>query len=414
MKPKFWILGMAGALLLLAAAPVQAKRQDPRVEAYLDQVKARREEEKRQERKARRQDHHRRLRPYLTLEEIYAELDRIAAGHPGLVSVEEIGKSREGRPLKVVRFTTGSQGKAEILYLGNIHAQELAGGMVCLAIIRRLAEGRGNDCYVDYLLDKADIYVAPIQNPDLMASAARKQARYGLTGFIRKNADQVDLNRNFPYPPEAPERLKASAGSHRKCSTSFRGPEPLSEPETRDLIAFIDRHHFAAVHSFHTSGGMIMFPPGTFPEPTPDDELFRQMAQGYQDLQFDPYRVHPEIDLYPTIGALDDYLYHHYGILATTVELGKRSQLLHRLTIFWIFNVYELDREIANNLLPALSLAEWAIKVHENPELLKWQPPAEPWVGEPEIGPPAAPAEKAARSSEGLGSGTGTGSRGDR
>jgi len=369
--------------LLLGSASARARREDPAVKKYLKEVKQKQKAKDREEKQERRQDPNRLLRPYLTLDEIYAELDKIAAAHPDTVSVEEIGKSREGRPLKVVRFTTGSAGKAEMLYLGNIHAQELAGGMVCLAIIRYLADHLGQDCYVDNLLKEADIYVMPVENPDRMAKAAAEQARIGLTGFIRKNADQVDLNRNFPYPPDAPERLKASAGSHRKISITFRGPAPFSEPETRAVADFIGRHHFAAVHSYHTSGGLIMYPPGTFPERTADDGLFQQMAQGYQDLQFDQYKVEPEIDLYPTIGALDDYLYHHSGILATTVELGKRPQLFHRLTIFWLYNVYDLEREIANNLLPALSLTEWAIKVHQNPGMLKWQPPSEKWVGEP-------------------------------
>ncbi len=380
---RWYLISVAVAALLLGAGRAPAKRQDPEVKKYMKGVKKQEKVRQREEAKKERRDPDRRLRPYRTLDEIYAEMDKIAAAHPGTVSVEEIGKSQEGRPLRVVRFTTSSAGKAEVLYLGNIHAQELAGGMVCLAIIRYLAEGLGQDCYVDNLLKDADIYVLPIENPDRMVKAVGEQARFGLTGFIRKNADQVDLNRNFPYPADAPERLKASAGSHRKISTAYRGPAPLSEPESRVVDDFIGRHHFVAVHSYHTSGGLIMYPPGTFPERTADDALFQQIAQGYQDLQFDKYKVEPEIDLYPTIGALDDYLYHHYGILATTVEIGKTSQLFHRLTIFWLYNVYELDREIADNLLPALSVTEQAIKVHQNPELLKWQPPAEKWVGEP-------------------------------
>jgi hypothetical protein len=369
--------------LLLGSAPARARREDPAVKQYLEEVKQRQKATDQEERQARRRDPDRRLRPYLTLDAIYAEMDKIAAAHPDTVMVEEIGQSREGRPLRVVRLTTGSAGKAEMLYLGNIHAQELAGGMVCLAIICYLADHLGRDCYVDGLFQDADIYVMPVENPDRMVRAGREQSRAGITGFIRKNADRVDLNRNFPYPPDAPERLKASAGSPRKISPTFRGPAPLSEPETRAVLDFIGRHHFVAVHSYHSSGGLILYPPGTFPERTADDALFQLIARRYHDLQFDPYRVEPEIDLYPTIGALDDYLYHHYGILATTVELGKPRQLFHRPTIFWFYNVYDLDREIANNLLPALSLTEWAIQVHHNPEMLKWRPPSEKWVGEP-------------------------------
>lgn len=412
MKRRGWIIFGIGLLWLGGVWPAAAKRLDPQVKEYLEQVEARREEERRQERQARRADPHRRLRPYLTLEEMYAEVDRLAAERPGVVSVEEMGRSREGRPIKVARVSTGAGGKAEVLFLGNIHAQELAGGMICLALLRYVVEGIGSNCYIDNLLSRADIYIAPVQNPDEMARVSRRQARLGLAGFVRKNAGGVDLNRNFPYPAEAPVRLKASAGSHRRYSSTYRGPEPLSEPESRGLVAFVDRHHFVAALSFHTSGGMILYPPGTFPEPTPDEALFRRMAEGYRKLQFDPYRVQPEIDLYPTIGALDDYLYHRYGILALTVEVGKRGQLLHRPTIFWLYNVYELDREIANNLLPALSIVEWAIQVHEEPELLQWRPASERWVGEPERGQSLVGGKPAAPSSEGRGPKAGGNSNG--
>jgi hypothetical protein len=123
----------------------------------------------------------------------------------------------------------------------------------------------------------------------------------------------------------------------------------------------------------------------------PDYELLVEMGQSYQDRMFDKYRVHSEFALYPTIGSLDGYLDHRYGILCITMEVGKSGQtnpfIPHHGTfspIFWMANVWELDREIANNLWGALHLTEWAIKIHENPEMYKWEPTDKLWHGEPE------------------------------
>ena len=115
------------------------------------------------------------------------------------------------------------------------------------------------------------------------------------------------------------------------------------------------------------------------------------MAKEYQELQFDKYRVQPEIDLYPTIGSLDDYLYHRYGILPLTIEIGKnpikRAFEIRNGTlspVFWAYNVYELDREIANLMPGALNLIKWAGYLKQHPELIKWEPEESLWKGEPE------------------------------
>ena len=393
---------LAGFFLLgIGLVPEKSSaRLDPEIKKYQKELKKKRKEEKKKERQARRKDKNRRLRPYHTLEELYAQMDELAQKYPELVEIQVYGKSVEGRELRAVKISTGAGNKPEILFSANIHAQELAGAEFCMALLKKLLENYGSDCYITYLLDNTDVYVIPVLNPDGNYKASRMQAKYGITGFIRKNKNKIDLNRNFPYPPDAPDRLKDSAGSKHKWMPTYRGPKPLSEPESKALIKFIEKHNFIISMNYHTTGGMIMYPPGTFPDRTPDDELFEKMAKEYQALQFDKYKVHPEIDLYPTIGALDDYIYHRYGILPLTIEIGKRATQRaliprnHTISpIFWTYNVYYLEREIANLMPGALNLIKWAIKLHQNPQMIKWKPPKEKWYGEPEAGEPVSQAE---------------------
>lgn len=367
-----------------------ARETAPEIKEYLEGVKDKRKEEAKKERGQRRADPYRKLRPYQTLEEINAELDKILEEHPDVFTGGTYGKSVEGRDLRWLRLNTGAGNKPQVLISGNIHAQELAGGQMVMSAIRYFADNYGKDCKATSLADAADLYFIPVLNPDRMEHAALAQAKYGITGFIRKNVGEVDLNRNYPYPKDAPQKLKNSAGSPKRRSQTHRGPAPFSEPETRALIGFIEAHDFLLSLNYHTSGGMIMYCPGTYPDPVADTDLMREIALSYQDTMFDKYSVHPEIDLYPTIGALDDYLYHRYGILSLTIEVGKDNEkkaLVPRngsvSPIFWMYNVYYLERERANNLPGILVLIDRAIKISREPELIKWEPSAELWEGEP-------------------------------
>ncbi len=72
-----------------------------------------------------------------------------------------------------------------------------------------------------------DLWVVPVYNPD------------GFRARTRKNAHDVDLNRNFPY------RWKDLDGSYES------GPRPASEPETRAVMRFLRRTDPDWVISFH-------------------------------------------------------------------------------------------------------------------------------------------------------------------
>ncbi len=79
----------------------------------------------------------------------------------------------QGRPITAVH--RGTAGGRVVLVIGVIHGDETAG----LAITSRLATMP--------LQEDADLWIVDSMNPD------------GQAAGDRHNADQVDLNRNFPY-----------------------------------------------------------------------------------------------------------------------------------------------------------------------------------------------------------------------
>ena len=108
--------------------------------------------------------------------------------------------------------------------LGGIHGDEPKSVFVA----RRLIDLLANDATTG---GKAGWVVVPVVNPD--GHERRK----------RRNANQVDLNRNFPT-------RNWTTSSPR--SRMFGGTEPASEPETRAVIAAVRRYRPARIISIHS------------------------------------------------------------------------------------------------------------------------------------------------------------------
>ena len=273
---------------------------------------------------------------------------------------------------------------------GNIHGGEVLGGEGALAFLDRLLTQNGRDDRITELVDTRAFYVVPIVNPDGRAISvdtpenhrwnirptdldgdgrfdedppedldgdgrilqmrvradqggwtihpddprrmvrirgdAAAGERYDVSsegidndGDGRINEDQVggvDLNRNFP--------------SNWTAAQFASGPYPLSEPETLALVGYImARPNIAAIHTFHTSGGLLLrFPTladqdWEFPEE--DQETYRLIAEdgvaitGYTNFSF---QKKPIVDLMsPGHGVFNDWASNVFGVYAMTTEM---------------------------------------------------------------------------------------------
>lgn len=104
----------------------------------------------------------------------YAELTRLlhayAAQYPGLLQLDSLGPSHEGRDIWLVTVTRQSTGaatdKPAFWVDGNIHSAELVGSMAALYLIDYLLTRDGEDETVTRCLDSRTFYICPRLNPD--------------------------------------------------------------------------------------------------------------------------------------------------------------------------------------------------------------------------------------------------------
>ncbi len=135
-----------------------------------------------------------------------------------------LGRSVEGR--RILGHVRSGPEDRTILVFGGFHGDEPKSVFVAAELIELLR----SDAEVG---KKARWVVVPIVNPD------------GYERRKRRNANAVDLNRNFPTRNWA-------AGSRR--SRMFGGAGPASEPETRAVIAAVERFSPARIVTIHSIG----------------------------------------------------------------------------------------------------------------------------------------------------------------
>lgn len=107
---------------------------------------------------------------YYRYDDLTGLLHAYAQEYPGLVTVESIGKSHEGRDLwlaTVTNFASGPAAEKPALWVdGNIHASEVSASSACLYLINKLATGYGKETDVTRCLDTRAFYICPRISPD--------------------------------------------------------------------------------------------------------------------------------------------------------------------------------------------------------------------------------------------------------
>lgn len=219
---------------------------------------------------------------FRTLAEIGAELDRLHATYPTIVSPKwSIGTSIEGRPIWAARLSdnpTVDEPNEPVAWFDALHhAREPMGGESLLLLADWIASRYPSDATARRIVETRQLVLVPCVNPDGYERNRATNPNGG--GMWRKNRRPnaggsfgVDLNRNYGWEwgPSHP------GSSTIPSDDTYHGTAGFSEPETRAVRDALLAHPPGMAVSAHTYSDLWLYPWGYEQVVTPDHALFQQ------------------------------------------------------------------------------------------------------------------------------------------
>uniref|UniRef100_A0A7N6F668 Carboxypeptidase A1 n=1 Tax=Anabas testudineus TaxID=64144 RepID=A0A7N6F668_ANATE len=213
---------------------------------------------------------------YHTLSEIYSFQDMLVAENPNLVSKIVIGQSYEGRPLNVLKFSTGGTNRPAIWIDTGIHSREWVTQASGTWFAKKIVTDYGTDPALTAILNNMDILLEIVTNPDGFYYTHNSNRMWRKTRKPNPGSScvGVDPNRNWDAGFGGP------GASSSPCSETYRGPSAHSESEVKSIVDFVKSHgNIKAFISIHSYSQMLMYPYGYTSTPAKDQAELHSLAK---------------------------------------------------------------------------------------------------------------------------------------
>ena len=272
---------------------------------------------------------------YWTIDDLNSRLGEWCLQYPEYCREEYVGQSFEGRDIMALRLSCfeGDGDCPEFMVAAGIHGDERISTWTAMrlaeSILDDLANGAADSDY-RRLLSRCALWIIPAMNPD--GASATNPKRY--------NAKGHDLNRSFPDGALQPLGLFVN-GDGMMTSSYVPTAEyvagvahyPASEvPETTAFMRFCMNHPCKTALHLHSGDLLIAYPYGNNAErkrmymASPHDELYRALADAYEDGYDGEIQHLNACDWYPVDGEATDWQYRYTGTLAMTIELSESKE----------------------------------------------------------------------------------------
>lgn len=247
----------------------------------------------------------------------------LAAEYPDKAERFQIGTSYEGRKMNLLRISNNLRSVKRAVWIdGGIHAREWASPSAVTYLMNELLQNSNQ--YSD-ILNKYDIYILPLANPDGYEYSHSKDRLWRKTRSRHRGRGcvGVDPNRNWGY------HWAGKGASGDPCDETYYGPNAFSEPETDAIQKFIMARQgsWDLYLTFHSYGQYILYPWGYARRDTLDKKDLHNLgvkgAQAVRSLSGRKYSVGSAAKmLYPAAGGSDDWAKGSAGIkYSYTIEL---------------------------------------------------------------------------------------------
>ena len=201
---------------------------------------------------------------YSNLAQINAQLGNRADSFPAICKLVDLTAmlgtpaTAEGRHMMAVKVSDNVQSDEDepvFVLVACHHAREINAPVVALDNLDRLLNGYGVNQQITDLVNKYEIWICPVWNPDgynyvfTVNNMWRKNRRPNAGGSFG-----VDQNRNYPFGWTA-----ACSGSTTASSDTYKGPSAGSEPETQTMRALGLTRNVAKIIDYHSSGRETLY-----------------------------------------------------------------------------------------------------------------------------------------------------------
>lgn len=288
-------------------------------------------------------------RAYHNLEEIEIELFHLSEEYSELVELDSIGYSSQYElPIWMVKISDNPRGhdpEPALLFIGQVHAEEVIGVELVLELMNQLLERHDEDEFRQRL-EGLELFFIPTANPEGLEVVHsdldvtfRKNCRdnigdgeFRYRRGIGGDTSGVDLNRNYGLHWDRGDTL-FQQGHGAYNYNFYRGPEPFSEPEVQALVNLARRHRFLYSVCYHSSRSgenaeFVIAPwywDGRYPLDRDaidalGDTLAAQIPTTNGDQSYD--FVHAT----QRVGQAQDWFYQATGSFMYLIELGSEIQ----------------------------------------------------------------------------------------
>lgn len=270
-------------------------------------------------------------------EQLLADLETLESQYAGIVCVDSIGTTEQGRDIPVLRIGA-DKARYHVLLQGAIHGREHLTAWLLMAMADYWLDhgilGYGDVCY----------HIIPMTNPDGVIISqtgtlnenqqeiylsdkrsgytTQKESRYA--ALWKANGKGVDINRNF------------SAGwdlLHDRTGPSsqlYQGTAPFSAAEAVALRDYTLRYAFDATISYHATGSLIYYEYGDHQSV---NDISKSLAKAVREVSGYCLASSNGVD-----GAgYKDWVIEELGIPSLTIEIGCEEAALAEREIYSIF-----------------------------------------------------------------------------
>ena len=198
---------------------------------------------------------------YPAYSEYTTMMEKFQEDYPEICKIVEFGKSVQGRKLLTAKISDNANEEEKepaFLCLSTLHGDELVGYVLMLHLIDYLLSEYGKNKLITSLVDSVEIWINPLSNPDGVYYGGNST----ISGARRNNANNIDLNRNFPYVTDI-------------------GNSPDQEIEIKSIIDFAETHHFVMSADLHAGAEAAIYPWCCKSVVTVDNDWWRYVAMEY-------------------------------------------------------------------------------------------------------------------------------------